>query len=189
MKKQIRRLAETTLALREGTSTYFSITRLTSLKSLCQDPQVAAQFTVYLAERTLERVSTNPCPEYTDPDDWERYQALIAQAVSLMRQHLHHPTEESEADLRAMWSAVEEVQSDTKVIRGSPIRLIRSQDVLVIEDALNCLLRPGEASYWAYQTARDYTEQYNPHYGTGLIPESVPMLEDILEFWERQEKP
>ncbi len=47
---QIRRLAETAAALRAGTSTYFAITRLTSIKSLCKQPERAAQFVCYRAE-------------------------------------------------------------------------------------------------------------------------------------------
>ena len=43
MKLQVRKLAEMATALRDKTSTYFSITRLTSLKSLCKEPTTAAQ--------------------------------------------------------------------------------------------------------------------------------------------------
>jgi hypothetical protein len=40
-----------------------------------------------------------------------------------------------------------------------------------------------EAGYWAYHAARDYAERYDPHYGTGLIPESAPMVKAIVGFW------
>jgi hypothetical protein len=54
----------------------------------------------------------------------------------------------------------------------------------VIEEALRCLLADrGTMPIWAYQAARDYAEQYNPRYGTGLIPSSAPMMEDIAGFW------
>jgi hypothetical protein len=42
------------------------------------------------------------------------------------------------------------------------------------------------AGYWAYQAARDYAEQYDPHYGTDLIPESAPLVAQIAEFWQAQ---
>lgn len=35
------------------------------------------------------------------------------------------------------------------------------------------------------ELARAYTEEYNPSYGTGLIPESIPMFNDIISFWRK----
>ena len=66
---------------------------------------------------------------------------------------------------------------------GRAIRTIHCWDVLIIEDAIQCILHPHAAGELAYTTARDYTEKYTPRHGTGLIPESVPMLEDIIAFW------
>ena len=68
----------------------------------------------------------------------------------------------------------------------SPVRLIRSTELLLIEDALRCFIAvddPVQAGEWAYQTARVYTERYNPAYGTGLLRESAPFLADIVRFW------
>jgi len=184
MKLQIRRLTETARALREQTSTYFSITRLTSLKSLCKEPAIANQFVCHLAECVLAKTQIAPCPKYCRRADWEHYRALIAEAVPLMRNYRQKPTEKNLATLRKMRLKVESVQNYTgKEIWGHPIRAIHSKDVLVIEDALQCMSSPETASYWAYQAARDYAECYNPLYGSGLIPESAPMLEDILRFW------
>jgi hypothetical protein len=33
------------------------------------------------------------------------------------------------------------------------------------------------------QLAREFIEGYKPQYGTGLIPESLPMLLEVAEFW------
>ena len=38
-------------------------------------------------------------------------------------------------------------------------------------------------SYLGYELAKHYAERYNPSYGTGLIPESAPLVEDIANFW------
>ena len=65
--RQVRRLIETATALRAGTSTYFAITRLTSIKSLCKQPEVAARFVCYLAERTLERMQARRVPHTSTP--------------------------------------------------------------------------------------------------------------------------
>jgi len=191
MKPQIRRLAETATALRLGTSKYFPITRLTSIKSLCKQPEIAAQFVFYLAERTLERMQAQGCPEYAEAADWMRYQSLISEAIKLMRDHLQVPTEMNLSPLRTMLRKAEAVQTYAgEQIWGHPLRTIHSTDVLVIEDALRCITLPFAAPYWAYQTAKDYAECYNPRYGTGLIPDSLPMLDDIIVFWiERDQSP
>jgi len=188
MKPQVRKWIETANALREKANTYFSITRLTSLKNLCKDPAVANEFTFYLATCTAAKTQDPHPPKYTQPQDWQRYRKLIIETVALMQKHLRKPSEKSLSALREMRQKVETVQTYTgKEIWGHPIRTIHSREVLVIEDTLQCILTPSAASFWAYQTARDYTEQYNAHYGTGLIPESVPMLEDIIRFWSNRE--
>jgi len=48
--RRIRRLADMTTALREGRQNHFEVTRLTSLKSVCQDRAIAMRFALYLAE-------------------------------------------------------------------------------------------------------------------------------------------
>jgi len=45
------------------------------------------------------------------------------------------------------------------------------------------LLCEQDFPYWAYKLAREYVERYQPQYGSGLIPESVPMLLEVAEFW------
>jgi hypothetical protein len=187
MKQQIRKLTETATALRTGTSTYFPITRLTSIKGLCKDPATAAHFVFYLAERTLEKVRAGDCPSHIEPRDWVRYQQIIAQAVAVMADFLQGSTENSRAELASMLRAAEAVQPVTgRQVWGHLIRTIHCTDVLVIEDAIRCMTSPEVSSYLAYQTAKDYTECYNPRFGTGLIPESVPMLDDIINFWTNQ---
>lgn len=184
MRPQVQKWIEIATTLREKTGTYFSITRLTSLKTLCQDPAVANEFTFYLA--TCTAANTQP-PKYTKPQDWQHYRKLIVEAVALMQKYLHKPSKKLLAELREMRQKVETVQTYTgKEIWGHSIRTIYSREVLVIEDALQCMITPHAASFWAYKTARDYTEQYNSHYGSGLIPESIPMLEDIIRFWNER---
>ncbi len=55
--------------------------------------------------------------------------------------------------------------------------------MLVVEGGLRCVITPQAAATWAYETAKDYTERYNSRYGTGLIPDSLPMLDDTVRFW------
>ena len=55
----------------------------------------------------------------------------------------------------------------------------------MVETALECVLHPCASSDLGYRLARQYAERYNPRYGTGLIPESAPMVENIADFWGR----
>ncbi len=64
-----------------------------------------------------------------------------------------------------------------------PVRISDSTGGLLIEYALSCLLQPTASADWGYHLARQYAERYNSRYGTGLIPESAPMVEDIADFW------
>jgi hypothetical protein len=69
--------------------------------------------------------------------------------------------------------------------RWGAIRVIQNRQVLIMENSLRCVLSwtAEEAGYWAYHAARDYAEWYEPHYGTGLIPESAPRVKAIVGFW------
>jgi len=101
-----------------------------------------------------------------------------------MREHFAKPTEDTLASLRELLPDVVAVQPHTgKRIHGTIVRTIYSSEVLIIEDALLCVLNPFSAPELAYKAAKNYAEEYNSRYGTGLIPESVPMLEDIIGFW------
>ena len=65
------------------------------------------------------------------------------------------------------------------------MRIIECWELLIVETAMECMLHPMHASIIGYQVARKYAEKYDPHYGTGLIPKSAPMVEEIAEFWGR----
>lgn len=187
--KQIVKLAARAQALREGTETHFFVNCLTGLKSLCRDPQVAARFVLYLAERTQEKMGGGVPSEYISEADWAHYEVLVAKAIDAMRIYLEAPDAVAgdhrgrTSALRDILSKITTAQNEYERQRWGPVRLIRSRDLLVVENALRCFVSPDETSYWAYHTARQYAERYDPHYGTGLIPASAPFLEDIVQFW------
>ena len=75
------------------------------------------------------------------------------------------------------------MNNEYKPIPYGTARRISNRYVLVVEDAVQCVLSPYSAPSWAYQLARDYTERYDPRYGTGLIPESAPLVMEAVNFW------
>jgi hypothetical protein len=62
---KIRQLARIATDLHEGAS--FNITRLTTLKSLCEDATAAARFALHLAQLTYRRMQEKACPFHLDP--------------------------------------------------------------------------------------------------------------------------
>ena len=66
---------------------------------------------------------------------------------------------------------------------GAACALYVEGELVVVEDALKAILRDDEAPIWLYQAAKDYAERYDSRHGTGLIPSSAPMMQEIADFW------
>jgi hypothetical protein len=178
---KMRRLAQMAAALQQGN--HFEVTRLTTLKSLCEDAQVAAQFALYLAKLTDSKMREKNCPSHLTPEQWDTYKGLVAKALEHMDAYVEEPSEQTSRALWSVESEVREVQNTYRNQAWGPIRIIHSTEVLLIEYALSCLLQPTASADWGYHLARQYAERYDSRYGTGLIPESAPLVEDIADFW------
>jgi hypothetical protein len=178
---KIRQLARIATDLHEGAS--FNITRLTTLKSLCEDATAAARFAVHLAQLTHKKMREKACLFHLDPQHWEYYKQVVDEAIRQMQRYIEHPTQEA-ADLVQAWlSDVRALQNTYRNQGWGSVRIIHSTEVLLIEYALSCLLQPTASADRGYHLARQYAERYNSRYGTGLIPESAPLVEDIADFW------
>jgi hypothetical protein len=173
--KKVRKLGEIAEALRRGEN--FSITRLTILKSLCQDPKAAGAFALFLIREVQKQMRGKKSEQ--------RYQRLVNRAVKELGPYLGAPSMERRERLRSLFHEMQAEQNEYKPMRWGVVRIVKSMNLLVAEKALRAILRPDEASHWLYHTARDYAERYDPRYGTGLIPESAPMVEDIAKFWRK----
>jgi hypothetical protein len=178
---KIRQLATIARELREGGS--FNITRLTTLKSLCEDATAAARFALHLAQLTYRRMQEKGCPFHLDPQQWEYYKQVVDEAIRQMQRYIEHPTQETPDLVQARLSDVRAIQNTYRNQGWGPVRIIHSTEVLLIEYALSCLLQRTASADWGYHLARQYAERYNSRYGTGLIPASAPLVEDIADFW------
>ena len=175
---KIRKLAQIARELSEGAN--FSITRLTSLKSLCEDPKVAADFAVYLASQRVNKVSS---PPHLGESKGKMHNELVERAVERLGSYVERPSDPKREGLRELLRELESVNDEYKPIPYGTVRVIQDRDVLIVENAARCVLSPYSAPSWAYRLARNYTERYDPRYGTGLIPESAPLVMDIVGFW------
>ncbi len=176
---KIRKLARIPQDIREDYLQCVNVTRLTSLKTLCDEPEMANGLALHLTRKTLERVEQ----EQKKSEEAIAHKEMMNEALSGMREWMENPSEENREHLRELWWQLKSEQNEYRRVKSNVVRIIRDKDLLVVEKALQCFLRPGEAGYWVYQTARDYAERYNSGHGTGLVPESIPLVEDIIEFF------
>src|SRR5947209_4972424 len=153
-----------------------SITRLTVLKSLCREPEVAARFVTYLARKALEHAMCGQRHSRSLPPQEDRaHREMMAEALAEMEGWPANPPEARRQRLWDLLRRMQAAQNEQKPIPWGAVRLIHDWELLVVEEAVRCVLNPREAGYWAYQAARDYTERYDPSHGSGLIPASAPL--------------
>ena len=180
---KIGKLAQIAQGIRQGEN--YSITRLTTIKSLCKDPETAVQFILYVAQLTRKKMRRKACPDHLDKDEWRAFKKLVIEAVLQMEDYLEEPNDEKISSLRELYSTAKEFQNEHKYIRGGPVRIIKNRDVLLIEYALRGVFSPHESSYWSYHVAKGYAEKYDSGYGGGLVSDSALMVEEIVDFWCR----
>ena len=172
---KVKKLAEIAEGLRQGKD--FQVTRLTTIKSLCGEPEAAAAFALFLAQRIQSKMRQEQSPK--------RYRELVDRAVKELKPYLTDPTEERKARLSSLCREMEAEQNEYKKIGWDMVRMLKSRDLVVVEESLKSVLRGHEAPIWAYQAAKDYAERYDARYGSGLIPSSAPMVEEIAGFWRK----
>lgn len=159
------------------------ITRLTSIKSLCQDEIAAEQFALYLSKRVLQQTQDASCPSNLTPEEWEIHKTLIVDAITLMERYLETPTHEGKQCLWRLLRQISELQGDDyRKVHWTTVHFVKSGYLLKLDYAIRCFV-DRDFPYYAYKLAREYTESYKPQYGSGLIPESVPRLLEVAEFW------
>jgi hypothetical protein len=178
---RVRKLAQLAKELAEGAN--FSITRLTTLKSLCEDPEVAAHFAVCLANHTSRRISEMSSPLHLSNSEWRMHNELLERAVERLQSYVEGPADPKREELRNLLRELESVNDEYESIPYGVVRIIQDKNVLIVEDAVQCVLSPSSAPSQAYHLARDYAERYDSRYGTGLIPDSAPLVMDIVDFW------
>lgn len=161
----------------------FSITRLTRIKSLCKNPTVAAQFAVYLAQKTYQKSLSKSIPINLEKAEWETHNELVKTVVTFLEGYIKRPSEQKNKKLWNFLNQLESINNKYQKIGWNDVRIVRNYGVLIVEEALYCLLRPKEASFWAYQVTSDYVRHHNSYSGTDLGSDSVTSLKEIVDFW------
>jgi hypothetical protein len=173
--KKVKKLTEIVQALRLGNK--FHVTRLTIIKSLCAEPEAAATFALFLAQKIQKKMRQK---KYPLP-----FCELVDRAVKELTPYLTDPTEERRAWLSSLY---EEMKSEQKKYMKSGWnvgRMLKHRDLVLVEECVRSVLSRSEAPFWAYHASKDYVMRFDARYGSGLIPSSAPMVEEIAEFWRK----
>lgn len=142
----------------------------------------------YLAQLTRQKIEEKAKRQgYLSMEEWARQSEMIDRAVVALENYLDQPSEERCAGLRTLFHQLADEQNEYRRVYGGPVRMIKNNDLLLVEYALRTVLA-DEASIplWAYQTARCYAERYDASHGTGLTPASAPLVQDIVDYWMRE---
>ena len=155
------------------------ITRLTSIKSLCQERKAARSFALYIARRVLQQMQEAIALENLGSEEWQDRQILASAIVGAIAK------EETLEVLQQYLEKIDEYQSrKRRKAHWTMAHFAQSRYWRQLEYALRCYT-DSDREIWGYKLAREYVERYSPAYGTGLIPDSIPFLLDIAEFWCR----
>ena len=162
-----------------------SITRLTVLKKLCQQPELANRLVSHLARKTFEQMDEAKSRSAHPATPIElAHREMMEEALERMAAWQRTPTEKVRRSLYDLLGRLRAEQNEYRNIPYAAVRLITDTKLLLFEYALSCLLSPErEVGTWAYQTARHYAERYESSQGTGLISISIPFVQDIIDFW------
>ncbi len=135
------------------------------------------RFALFIAGKSAARIlaKENQLPVVKD---------MVVLAMERMSKYWEIPEEKVLQEIRESCQQFQAFQNQTRhAAWGTVVRSIHHWDVFLIEAGMQCFLNKNDPTQ-GYQLARDYCEKYDPSYGTGLIPDSVPFLEEVLGFWE-----
>ena len=136
-----------------------------------------------LRQLTHKKMQEKPCPSHLDAEQWEHYKQVVEKLSDRCNGTWSTRPRKPPNSCRRGCQMYVLIQNTYRNQAWGPVRIIHSTEVLLIEYALSCLLQPTASADWGYHLARQYAERYDSRYGTGLIPESAPLVEDIADFW------
>ncbi len=182
--QRIRKLAGLAEEIRQS-QWAVSITRLTVLKSLCQEHERANRFVAHLARKTFENLNQAKSRSAHPATPTERsHREMMEQTLEGLTAWQRTPAETLRPALSELHGRMRAEQNEHRNIPFGALRLVTDGNLLLFEYALSCLLaHERDVGTWAYQTARQYAERYDSSHGTGLTPASIPLVQDIVEFW------
>ena len=155
-----------------------SITRLTSLKRLCQSPEVACRFAIYLGRKVLKRAKKG-----RKGSTLATHYQMMTDALAGLEAWAKEPSEQLRRDMIDLQGRIYRQQDEHRKIRYASVRLIYDKNLLLFELALSIVICvPSVAGRVVYQLASRYCERYEAKRGSGLTPSSIAPLRHIIQF-------
>ena len=147
LSRQIQKLDKIIEAIRRKENV--QVTRLTVVKKLCENPEAAGAFAMFLARKSQARLR--------EKQGKQRYRQLVNRAIREMKPYLEDPTEARKERLWSLLWEIEAEQNEYEYIswgHGAEHQELGLADRR--EQHYGSILRTDEAPYWLYQAARDY---------------------------------
>lgn len=120
-----------------------SITRLTILKSLCQNHEVADRFVIHLARKTIEKVALGKSGSTHPATPTERnHHDMMVEAIDRMEAWRQTPSEKLRQTLYELLGRMRAEQNEHRNIPYGAVRLITDSKLLLVEYALESVLSP-----------------------------------------------
>ena len=182
-KKGLQKLEQIEVDLQQG-ETYLSITRLIVLKKLCKNQIAKRHFAKCLCDITYKACKG-------DKSIGKNMKSLIEQTLQLMESILVHNGKYGKPDypnqlkkkIELIYNELTNYQNQTRSGHyGIQIRTITNMNLFIVELGIKCFLFEDERA--GYELGRHFSEKYNASYGTGLIPESLSNVQNIIRFWK-----
>lgn len=177
VRQKIKKLRKDLIGLENmGSYGCFQSTRLRTVSGLCKDEDDLCHFAFYIANKVAERILEKE-------DEKIVVKTLTARAMEVMSLYLSNPSSENRKVISDLHYDLKAYQNKTRKVGWTRVRTIQHWDLHLIEVCVSCFLYKNDEKK-GYELARTYCEKYNPSRGTGLIPESIPFVRDVVEFWE-----
>jgi hypothetical protein len=171
--EKVKTLSKIAEALRQGNR--YHVTRLTIIKSFCTEPEAAPAFALFLSLRIQKKMRNK---KYR-----QQFRELVDRAVSELKSPLADPAEEGKRRLLSLYEEMKSEDREYKKSGWNVGRMLKYCDLVLVEECLRMVLNTSEAPFWAYHASKDYVVRSDARYGSGLIPNSAPFVEEIVEFW------
>jgi hypothetical protein len=171
--EKIEKLSEIAEELRLGNK--FHVTRLTIIKGLCAEPEATTAFALFLSLKIQKKMRQKKYPQ--------EFRHLVDRVVKELTSYSADPTEERHAWLSSL---CREMGAEAKqyMKRGWNVgRMLKHRDLVLVDECVRSVIERSEAPFWAYHASKDYVVRFDAQYGSGLIPNSAPAVEEIAEFW------
>jgi hypothetical protein len=148
------------------------LTRLTVLKKWFERSERLVPFAVWVAARATSRKGKTKGEATT----------LFAEARTLLKGLSELRPEIDQATAQRFYSRLRAFQSEYEQQRWGRVRLVRNENLVLIEKALAVMLGYMSGPSSGYRLAADYCRHYDPRYGQKLCGPSETKILEIVRF-------